>query len=85
MEVTSIMLDLFNQEAQFKRYVECYAADREEEILGIGREQGIGIGVEKGMVLSIRNLMKSLKLTAPQAMDALQIPVGEREKYAVLI
>ena len=104
-EVTNIMLDLFNQEAQLKRYVKCCVADREEEILGIGREEGIGIGRgigreegigigreegigigrEEGMVLSIRNLMKSLKLTAPQAMDALQIPVGEREKYAVLI
>ena len=65
------MLDLFNQESQFKRYVECYA-----ESYGDEREQrGIDIGREQGTVVSIRNLMQSLKLTAPQAMDTVNIAV----------
>ena len=36
-------------------------------------------------VLSIRNLMKNLKLTVEQAMDALSIPQTQRETYAGLI
>ena len=34
---------------------------------------------------NIRSLMKTLKLTAQQAMDALQIPPQEQEKYAKLL
>ena len=36
-------------------------------------------------VLSIRNLMKNLKLTVEQAMDALSIPQTQWETYAGLI
>ena len=39
-------------------------------------------GMEKGMLTSIRNLMKSLNLSAKQAMDALLIPSAEQDKYA---
>ena len=34
---------------------------------------------------NIRSLMKTLKLTAQQAMEALQIPPQEQEKYAKLL
>ena len=58
-----------------------------------GEADGIAKGMAKGMakgqsderMLSIRNLMKNLQLTVQQAMDALGIPVAEREKYAALV
>ena len=45
-------------------------------------EEGMEKGMETGMLTSIRNLMKSLNLTAKQAMDALLIPAAEQDKYA---
>lgn len=38
-------------------------------------------GIERGIVLSIRNLMETMKLTAEQAMTALKIPESDRTKY----
>ncbi len=42
-------------------------------------------GVEKGLVASIESLMRKLKMTADQAMDALSIPENEQPKYKELI
>jgi len=54
-----------------------------------GREEGIKKGMEKGiekgrestLASSIRSMMSKLKLTAEEAMDALDIPKNERSKY----
>jgi flagellar biosynthesis/type III secretory pathway protein FliH len=46
-----------------------------------GMERGIQRGMEEGILSSISNLMKSMKLTAEQAMDALGIPKNERASY----
>ncbi|MBQ7501609.1 hypothetical protein IJT93_02690, partial [bacterium] len=55
----------------------------------IGVTDGITIGEAKGQnaerVFSIRNLMKTLGLTAEQAMDALLIPAEEQQKYLAQI
>ena len=40
---------------------------------------------ESTTLVSIRNLMKNMKWTAQQAMEALGIPVNEQSKYAALI
>ena len=37
------------------------------------------------MVNNIQNLMRNLKLTVEQAMDALSIPQAQREMYAGLV
>lgn len=37
-------------------------------------------GREDERIVSIRNLMDTLKLTAQQAMDALKIPIGDQPK-----
>ena len=39
-------------------------------------------GKEKTILMTIRNLMKTMNLTAKQAMDALMLPVSEQKKYA---
>ncbi len=64
-----------------------------EELVKEGREQGIEQGIKQGresgkvesLVLSIRNLMKTMNLTAKQAMDALLVPPTEQEKIAALL
>ena len=42
-------------------------------------------GREKGILSSIRSLMKTLGFTAEKAMDALQIPPQDRAKYLAAI
>ncbi|WP_418745643.1 Rpn family recombination-promoting nuclease/putative transposase [Frisingicoccus sp.] len=46
-----------------------------------GLTEGQKVGREAERLESIQKLMKTLNLTAEQAMDALQIPIDEREKY----
>lgn len=45
-------------------------------------EKGITIGIERGTLQAIKNLMDTLKMTAEQAMTALKVPENERFKYA---
>ena len=42
-------------------------------------------GKESAILVSIRNLMKTMNMTAQQAMDALMIPVERQSKYATLV
>ena len=55
-----------------------YTWERREELI---REEEYADGYEQGIEQSIRNLMVNLKLTAEQAMDALNISADSREKY----
>jgi hypothetical protein len=47
-----------------------------------GIEIGIEIGDEKRTIISIENLMETLKLSMQQAMDALKIPTADQSYYA---
>ena len=53
------------------------------------REYGIAEGEARGILettlASIRSLMKTMNLTAQQAMEALQIPASEYDKYLAMI
>jgi len=49
------------------------------------REEGLSQSLENGMVISIRSMMEKLNLSMKKAMDVLQIPIGERAKYAALV
>lgn len=55
------------------------------EVLDRVEAKGVAKGIEKGTdnarVESIKKLMKNLKISAIQAMDILEIPLSEREKY----
>ena len=42
-------------------------------------------GMEKGIVIAIRNMMDKLKMTAEQAMDTMNISKDERSKYEELL
>ncbi len=50
-----------------------------------GIEKGIQWGEKNGKLQSLQNLMDSMKWTFQQAMDLLDIPNGERNKYAHLV
>lgn len=58
-----------------------------------GKTEGIAIGKTEGeiegqnaeRVFSVQNLMKTLGLTAEQAMDVLKIPAEEQQKFLAQI
>jgi len=72
-EVRDIMMTLFDQEEVTKRY----GYEMKEE----GRAEG---RAERD-VLSIRNLMETMGLTMEKAMDALKIPIQDRDRYAAAL
>ena len=51
----------------------------------VGEELGKEIGQESAHVSDVKSLMKTLKLTLVQAMDALEIPESQRVKYKELL
>ena len=51
----------------------------------LGLTEGQKAGAEAERLESIRKLMETMNWMAEQAMDALQIPMGEREKYRDMI
>ena len=50
-----------------------------------GLKQGIEQGVMQASLRNIKKLMENMNLSATQAMDVLQIPASEREKYTNLL
>ena len=42
-------------------------------------------GREEGNLTAIKNMIRNLKLTAQQAMDALQIPSAEQQRYLKML
>jgi hypothetical protein len=70
--------------------IEWLCQDIIEEKVAAGKAEGKAAGLAEGKVAgkqdallsSIKNLMKSMKLTAEQAMDAIGIPVDEQAFYS---
>jgi len=56
-----------------------------KEGLERGLEQGLEQGLEKGLITSIRKMVERLGVSIEKAMDVLEIPTGERAKYAMLV
>ena len=46
-----------------------------------GKREGEKLRAAKAELLSIKNLMSTMKLTPEQAMNALKIPAANRQKY----
>ena len=60
----------------------CVALDYlAEEYTNKGIKQGVKQGIDSERINSIKNLMKNIKFTAIQAMDALSIPQEDRKRY----
>lgn len=52
-----------------------------EKGLEEGLEKGLKEGTDNALLSSIINLMDTMKLTAEQAMDAIKIPLADRDRY----
>lgn len=50
-----------------------------------GMEQGVEQGTRQTLLVSIRSLTHNLSLSIEQAMDALDVPVAERDRYRALL
>ena len=80
--------DLFRETTKYYKETQegvetmCRAFD---EVREQGRERGLVQGREQNQIENIRSLMENLKLTAQQAMDALNIPMAEQEKLLVKV
>ena len=53
----------------------------EERGIAIGEERGIAIGEENTRLSDIRSLMANLNLPAEKAMEALAVPLEDRDRY----
>ena len=59
----------------------CEVLDRiEARGEAIGEARGKALGWENALLVSVKNLMKSTKWTAEQAMEALGIPAAEQKE-----
>ena len=58
---------------------------REEEAQEKGEKRGEKRGAMQATLASIRSLMKKLHMTAKEAMDTLEVPPSEQEKYAAML
>ena len=59
--------------------------EEEDIIRQEGRKEGREEGQEEERLISVRNIMKNLKMTAEQAMEAIGIPESEYSKYMPLL
>ena len=50
-----------------------------------GLKQGLKQGIEKTSLQNLKSLMKNMNLTAGQAMEILQIPAADQERYTKLL
>ena len=80
-EVQNMIFTEWNWEDAFRvRGEEEFAAGLEE-----GEKSGIRKGELKKTLEDIQKLMKTLQLSAEQAMDALEIPLEEQENYKKML
>ena len=79
MTMRSIMLDQLEDEAREKGMAEGREKGMAEGRVK-GRAEGRAEGEARTWVASVRNLMKSMKLTAQQAVEAVSVPMELREK-----
>ena len=76
-EVANIMFTMADEERAKKFW--------EEDLLEEGRAEGWAEGRDEGLIIAIRTLMETMKLSASQAMDALQTPGTDRTAYARML
>lgn len=56
-----------------------------ERAMAEGEARGEVIGMEKERLVALKRIIKNMKLTAEQAMNALEIPMSERKRYTSLL
>ena len=76
------------KEADYMTFQMMMNEEREEareEGFAEGMEKGMEKGIEQGILAAIRSMMKNLKCSSGKAMELLEIPLGDQEKYASLL
>ena len=68
-EVANIMFTFVDKEKQLAR------------LMNEEREEGRVEGIDQIRIEGIKSLMKTLKMTAQEAMEALSIPLSEQSRY----
>ena len=68
-EVANIMFTFVDKEKQLAR------------LMNEEREEGRVEGIDQSRIEGIKSLMKTLKMTAQEAMEALSIPLSEQSRY----
>ena len=80
-EVAKIMFTMADEEKAKKFWQE----DLLEEGRNEGRAEGRVEGEEKGIIAAIKAMMKNLKLSSEQAMEALEIPSSKWSHYTSML
>lgn len=80
-EVKNMLLTEYNEAETMELFKRDYLAEGRAEGMAKGMAKGIAKGQETERLCSIRNLMKSLNVSAEQAMVLLGIPETEQPKY----
>ena len=75
----------WNEEDARKSYIAQGYEQGMERGIAQGMERGMGRGQETERVNSIRTIAAKLNLTVTQAMEMLDIPFAEQNKYAALL
>ena len=76
-EVANIMFTFVDKEKPLARLMN----EEREEGRVEGREEGRVEGIDQSRIEGIKSLMKTLKMTAQEAMEALSIPLSEQSRY----
>lgn len=81
----SEVINMFGFEWNEDEYRKVLLEEGEARGLAIGEARGEAKGQTHGIVMSIRNLMKNMNLSAEKAMEALGISKDEYSKYMTLL
>ena len=84
-EVANIMFTMADQEKAKKFWEEDLRNEGRAEGKIEGRAEGKIEGIEEGLFISVQTLMRSMQMTAKQAMDALCIPADKQAAFAKLL
>ena len=88
MQEIDVEIDIAKRRDEWRRDYMTFALELEryrEYGLEEGREEGRAEGILENTLANIRSLMKTTNWTAKQAMQALQIPAEEYDKYLAMI
>ena len=76
-----MLLTEYDEAETLEMFKRDYLAEGRAEGRAEGLNEGLAKGEERERINAIRKLMKSLKMTARQAMTVLEIPPSEQGEY----
>ena len=80
-EAVSIMMAINDVQYNFNAYLNEYGDKKMAE----GLAEGIGKGIEQNLLENIKSIMKNMGISLERALEVLNVPKSEYEKYKNLI